>query len=66
MNALLESMFIEASKDHGNMKGREKAYSETFQGMVRTWSTLIVNKELELTDDLLYKAVHQFMHGIFS
>lgn len=66
INTLLETMFIEAAKDHGNMKGREKAYSETFQGMVRTWSTLIVNRELELTDDLLHKSVHQFMHGIFS
>jgi len=66
INTLLETMFIEAAKDHGNMKGREKAYSETFQGMARTWSTLIVNRELELTDELLYKAVHQFMHGIFS
>jgi TetR/AcrR family transcriptional regulator len=57
---------INASGDHGNMRGREKSYSETFQGMVRTWAMLVLNKEAELTDDMLFRAVHQFMHGIFS
>ncbi len=66
INECLEQMFIKAALDHGNMIGREKAYSETFQGMVRTWAMLVLNREIELTDQTLYRAVHQFMHGIFS
>lgn len=66
LNACFESLFIAAAQDHGNMRGREKAYSESFQGMLGVWSLLFINKELELTDQALEKAVHQFMHGIFS
>ena len=66
INSSLEKLFISAACDHGNMRGREKAYSETFQGMVQTWAMLVLNREIELTDEILYRAVHQFMHGIFS
>lgn len=66
ITACLENLFIAAVPDHGNMRGREKAYSETFQGMVRTWAMLVLNREIELTDVILQRAVHQFMHGIFS
>jgi len=59
-------LFIAAAADHGNMRGREKAYSETFQGMVRTWAMLVLNKEIELTEETLHRAFHQLMHGIFS
>jgi len=64
--AYLEKLFTSASSDHRNMRNREKAYSETFQGMMRTWTLLVINGEAEFNDDLLYRAVHQFMHGIFS
>lgn len=66
INKRIERLFTEASQDHGNMKGREKAYSESFQGMMRTWAMLVLNKEIELTDEALRRTVHQFMHGIFS
>lgn len=66
INTCLETLFTEAAFDHGNMKGREKAYSETFQGMIRTWALLILNNDVEFDEQMLYRAVHQFMHGIFS
>jgi TetR/AcrR family transcriptional regulator len=66
MNERLETLFTEASADHGNMKGRHRYYSETFQGMVKTWAMLVLNKEIELNDETLHRAVHQYMHGIFS
>jgi len=66
INESLERMFVSAATDHGNMKGRQRYYSETFQGMVRTWAMLVLNHEIELNDDTLQRAVHQFMHGIFS
>lgn len=66
INGSIERMFESASNDHGNMRGRSKAYSETFIGMVRTWAMLVLNKEIEFDNDMLTRAVHQFMHGIFS
>ncbi|WP_018249495.1 TetR/AcrR family transcriptional regulator [Orenia marismortui] len=63
---MLEGLFIKASEDHGNMKGRHKAYAATFLGMINTYITLFLTGELELEEQLTYQAVHQFMHGIYS
>jgi Transcriptional regulator len=62
----LESMFASAAQDHGNMVGREKAYSRTFMGVISAWALLVINREIELNDQTLYAIVHQFMHGIYS
>lgn len=66
INAQMEQLFANAAQDHGNMKGRERVYSENFQGILRTWALLVVNKEVELSDESLSRIVHFFMHGIFS
>jgi AcrR family transcriptional regulator len=63
---LLEGIFIQAANDHGNMKGRHRAYAATFLGMLNTYIGLALNGYTELDQALVYKAVHQFMHGIFS
>jgi AcrR family transcriptional regulator len=63
---LIEGLFIRAADDHGNMKGRHRAYAATFLGMINTYIGLSLNGYTELNDELVYKAVHQFMHGIFS
>jgi AcrR family transcriptional regulator len=66
ISSRLEELFVEAVGDHGNMKGRQTAYSHAFQGMYNTWALLVINKKIELTDEVLHRAVHQYMHGIFS
>jgi AcrR family transcriptional regulator len=66
VNERLEELFTQASVDHGNMKGRARAYSHSFQGMYNTWAMLVLNKQVDLNDDTLQRSVHQFMHGIFS
>jgi AcrR family transcriptional regulator len=62
----LEGLFLRAAKDHGNMKGRHQAYAATFLGMINTYITLGLNGYTPLDSELVTKAVHQFMHGIFS
>ena len=57
---------MRAAKDHGNMRGRQRAYAATFLGMINTYIGLALNGYADLTDEVLYQAVHQFMHGIFS
>lgn len=63
---LLDAFFLQAAKDHGNMQGRQQAYAATFLGMLNTYITLGLNGFTTLDDELAQKAVHQFMHGIFS
>jgi TetR/AcrR family transcriptional regulator len=63
---LLEKLFLQAANDHGNMRGRHRAYAATFLGMVNTYIGLALNRYIEIDDRLTQAAVHQFMHGIFS
>jgi AcrR family transcriptional regulator len=63
---ILEEVFLAATNDHGNMRGRHKMYAITFIGMINNYITLFLNGYLEITDRLRYQAVHQFQHGIYS
>ena len=63
---ILQTLFSQAVKDHGNMKGRQGAYAVTFQGMLNTYIGMAFNGHIQLDERLGYQAVHQFMHGIFS
>ncbi len=62
----LETLFERAADDHGNMRGRQRAYAATFLGMLNTYIAAALNGYTELDDALRRQAVHQFMHGIFS
>jgi AcrR family transcriptional regulator len=63
---VLEAMFARAAEMHGNMRGRQCAYAATLIGMINTYVAIYLSGQIELTDDLVYRATHQFMHGIFS
>lgn len=63
---MLEDMFTAASNDHGNMKGRQKRYAFTFLGMINNYITLYLFHHTDLNDEIIYQAVHQFSHGIYS
>lgn len=63
---VIEEMFTHAAEQHGNMRNRQRPYTATFLGMVNTYIGLALNDYTELDDPLIYQAVHQFMHGIFS
>jgi AcrR family transcriptional regulator len=63
---ILEEVFIQASQDHGNFKGRHKRYAAGFLGQINAVVGLYLNESFDLTDVVVYETVHQFMHGIFS
>jgi AcrR family transcriptional regulator len=63
---LIEALFVQAARDHGNMKGRQRAYAATLIGTINTYIGLALNGFTELDDRLVRQATHQFMHGIFS
>lgn len=63
---MLTKLFKEAASDHGNMQGREETYALSLLGTAHTYALQVLNARLEVDEALLYRAVHQFMHGIFS
>ena len=65
-HAALERLFEAAAGDHGNMRGRHRAYAATFLGMINTYIGLWLNGYATLDDQLVYQAVKQFQHGIYS
>ena len=63
---ILERLFLEASKDHGNMNGRHQMYAVTLIGMINNYITLFLNGYIEITEELRRQALRQFMYGIYS
>lgn len=63
---ICEELFQAAASDHGNMKGRHRLYAALFLGMINTLIGVSLNGYLELGNELVFKATHQFMHGIYS
>ncbi len=62
----VESLFMASGEAHGNMKGRHREFAASFVGLLNTYIGMYLNGYVEFTDHLVYKIVHQFMHGIFS
>ena len=63
---VIERLFQQATRDHGNMAGRQRDYTATFIGMINTYIGLALNGYTVLDRSLAYKAVRQFQHGIYS
>ena len=63
---LLEEVFIQAAEDHGNLRGRHKRYAAALLGQINVMVGLYLNDSLELTNEVSYLTIHQFMYGIFS
>jgi TetR/AcrR family transcriptional regulator len=63
---VIEGVFVQASRDHGNMVGRQRAYATTLTGMINTYIGMALNGYAELDEALVRQAVHQFQHGIYS
>jgi TetR/AcrR family transcriptional regulator len=66
LRSALSGLFKAAAKDHGNMKGRELIYGETFFLLLQSCVLLGLNGELKLGGQTRYRIIHQYMHGIFS
>jgi len=63
---ILTRLFIQATEDHGNLRGRHDRYAAGFLGAINAMIGLYLNNEFELSDEVVFNTVHQFMHGIFS
>jgi len=66
LHAAFETLFEQSARDHGNMRGRQRAFAASFLGLLHTYIGLGLNGLNDLDDTQAYQVVHQFMHGIFS
>ncbi len=63
---LFEGLFAEAARDNGNMSGRQTAYALSFIGTLHAWASIVITRCMETPEELVYRIVHYFMHGIYS
>ena len=63
---ILESVFLAAEQNHGNMKGRSYNFTKSFLGMIIAYTTSYFIGGNEIDDKKAYEACRQFMYGIFS
>jgi TetR/AcrR family transcriptional regulator len=62
----VRELFLKATRDHGNMKGRHMLYAASFIGMINNCIGLALNGYLTLDENLVERSVHYFEHGIYS
>ncbi|MDR2509726.1 MAG: TetR/AcrR family transcriptional regulator [Spirochaetaceae bacterium] len=60
------ALFAAAAGDHGNMRGREVLYAETFWALSESCAALELNGVFHFDQAARFRTVHQYMHGIFS
>jgi TetR/AcrR family transcriptional regulator len=66
LTRIIEELFVRAAADHGNMKGRHQAYAATLIGIVNSYIGMALNGYCELSEELVSRAIHQYLHGIYS
>lgn len=59
-------IFVAASRDHGNMKGRDLPYAASFLGTADAYVNLLLSGDLDPDKEFVRRVVHHFMHGLFS
>ncbi|MBN2738300.1 MAG: TetR/AcrR family transcriptional regulator [Spirochaetales bacterium] len=63
---ILEHLFQAIAADHGNIRGRYRVYAATFMGTLAVLVDLYANKIDYKDEDVHFRVIHSFMHGIFS
>ena len=66
ISATIRTLFEQAVNEHGNMRGREYLLSLSFRGLLQSYCGFVLNKDITVSDQVVYAVVKQFMYGIFS
>ncbi|HPE88851.1 MAG TPA: TetR/AcrR family transcriptional regulator [Spirochaetia bacterium] len=64
--ATIAAVFEAAALEHGNMAGRATPYAASFIGAADAYVSLFLAGDLDPDEGFLRRAVHYYMHGIFS
>ena len=64
---IIDGMFRNMAKAHGNLKGKNKTLTWSFLGIINSYISLYFSGSGQvLNDKTIRELVHQFMHGIFA
>jgi AcrR family transcriptional regulator len=63
---ILERLFQDAARDHGNLCGHHAAYAISFAGILNGYISSLLEVGLPLDDAVAREASRQFMHGIYA
>lgn len=63
---ILEDLFIAAEPQHGNIRGKSRILSRIFFSTAGTYLGFFWSRTLQEERNTAYKAVKQFMHGIYA
>jgi TetR/AcrR family transcriptional regulator len=63
---VFKRLFRRAAQDHGNMRDRELAYAASFIATADAYAGLALADAFRADDEFVKRAVHYYMHGIFS
>ena len=62
----IRSFFERSTNEIGNMKGFEKIYSRTFLNLTNSLAIDVMNKEIKMNEQTVYRIIHSFLYGIVS
>lgn len=63
---ILRDLFLQASKDHGNMVGRHHLAAASLQATIVAYLQLAEDGEMTLDDGAVWRLIQQFSYGIYS
>lgn len=66
--SIIEKVFINAEKFHGNMKGKSKIFTSSFIGVMNSMASyyLFTKNEKDISEENSRNVCKQFIYGIFS
>lgn len=64
--SVFNHFFQQVSAHHGNMRGRENILAFSFQGLLFSYTSMVLQREINWNPQQVNQVVHQYMHGIFS
>lgn len=62
----METLFIDAADQHGNMRGRHKLLAAGWLGTLNHWTGIYLGGWAETDTGLIRAGTRQFLYGIFS
>lgn len=65
-HAVLENVFLQAVREHGNLRDKQQRYAYSFIATLNSYVLLQLDGEIIITDRLRRDIVHQFSHGIYT
>ncbi|PKL80179.1 MAG: TetR/AcrR family transcriptional regulator [Candidatus Melainabacteria bacterium HGW-Melainabacteria-1] len=65
LHMLLEGLFEAAVPQHGNLRGHQALLATALLGLLNQYALGLLAGRIQRSDDLVYKAVKQYMYGIY-